>query len=762
MNRDPRLLPSLNLSTPNPEVNPSNPEVELRIWDGFDEDEGEDGDDDYDMMSLVDDIRKAEQAKEEEEGRMLIAAAYSGDFRAIETIKQILRNATGKRVRLPQQLFFPPSSSPSSVPEPPAPTPTDLPVSVVPSDAVVSSPAPSYLRPFLTCPRCACVSYPRHASCPVVPPAPTVPVPPAPAVPPAPTVPPAPAVPALLCLLPPLCLLPSLCSCPHCASCSYRAPAISPTPSCHHDDDDDDDLVSLRPRSDEERDLLDTIRHFNQPTVTPAVGNSVGPSQRQCNDEVLAVSRGMEWLALNPQSTHPREAQSSWDQRPQKSQQGPREHEHGSQVRHEKVQDWEGERSYEDKCRNHEWDDERHHRELENEHHHCEWEDERCRRELEVGCRHHEWEDEQHPREREGERRHREGGDLRRHHEREPVRELGWGSGHKREQSLCSQLDSVHGMGLSGTGFPQGRHFSDDGKGNTHYAWRHNAGSHSYSAGRDGKAGPSKYAEHAEPMGWAATNIAGPSSYSQQAPPGNFLLPCAPGSLPLPVFHRMVHNNCAYAHDVLIASISVRSLSKHDRDPHKPRWLVKHFCLGGLGKPGIASVRDDGLAAGHPEFQGRSWMCTLHRSSVRDARVRNRIEGTSRLSSLPPSLWPGSLGGIIPNYQRHPPIPVNKAKLVARKMDIVNISVSWYSAQLASAPPGSITLWMRRLEMMMLSYIDKLDVGGIASHFQEPIRQTGSGTMVADFRWIARWKQQDVCKEGLQLKTTEAKEETFG
>ncbi|KAF9516411.1 hypothetical protein BS47DRAFT_1390670 [Hydnum rufescens UP504] len=43
------------LNPPNPEVNPSNPEVELRIWDGFDEDEGEDGDDDYDTMSLVDD-----------------------------------------------------------------------------------------------------------------------------------------------------------------------------------------------------------------------------------------------------------------------------------------------------------------------------------------------------------------------------------------------------------------------------------------------------------------------------------------------------------------------------------------------------------------------------------------------------------------------------------------------------------------------------------------------------------------------------------
>ncbi|KAF9505375.1 hypothetical protein BS47DRAFT_1368125 [Hydnum rufescens UP504] len=77
------------LNPPNPEVNPSNPEVKLRIWDGFDEDEGEDGDDDYDTMSLVNNMlqqgvleadddfqacvdrensRKVEQAKEEEEG----------------------------------------------------------------------------------------------------------------------------------------------------------------------------------------------------------------------------------------------------------------------------------------------------------------------------------------------------------------------------------------------------------------------------------------------------------------------------------------------------------------------------------------------------------------------------------------------------------------------------------------------------------------------------------------------------------------------
>ena len=60
----------------------------------------------------------------------------------------------------------------------------------------------------------------------------------------------------------------------------------------------------------------------------------------------------------------------------------------------------------------------------------------------------------------------------------------------------------------------------------------------------------------------------------------------------------------------------------------------------------------------------------------------------------PPLTMASSLGELFLNYQRHPPIPVDKAKLVARKMDIVDISVSWYSAQLASAPPGSITLWM--------------------------------------------------------------------
>ncbi|KAF9516410.1 hypothetical protein BS47DRAFT_1390669 [Hydnum rufescens UP504] len=298
---------------------------------------------------------------------MLVTAAYSGDFRAIETIKQILRNATGKRVgkshrgkpprsyleiyldkhwdpyraqRLTGQRrkrlgIWPTGSLTSNNFSSPiiltisqflSLLPLPLPISLFPSCLLMLS----FLSP-----------------APVIPPAPSSPAPAVPACP-TPIVPPAP------CPVPP-------------------APAV-PAP-----------LPARLPGSDEERDLLDTIRHFNQPTVTPAVGNSVGPSQRQCNDEVLAVSRGMEWLALNPQSTHPREAHSSWDQRPQKSQQGPREHEHGSQVRHEKVQDREGERSYEDRTpQPREQDDERRRRELENEHRHREREDERRRRELEV------------------------------------------------------------------------------------------------------------------------------------------------------------------------------------------------------------------------------------------------------------------------------------------------------------------------------------------------------------------------------------------
>ncbi|KAF9502600.1 hypothetical protein BS47DRAFT_1403413 [Hydnum rufescens UP504] len=98
--------------------------------------------------------------------------------------------------------------------------------------------------------------------------------------------------------------------------------------------------------------------------------------------------------------------------------------------------------------------------------------------------------------------------------------------------NMSPSMSSVGGLDMKGSSLCVGRHFSDDGKGNTHYVWRHNAGSHSYSAGRDGKAGPSKYAEHAEPMGWAAMNIAGPSIYSQQAPSRK--LPTAPHSMDPP------------------------------------------------------------------------------------------------------------------------------------------------------------------------------------------------------------------------------------
>jgi hypothetical protein len=98
--------------------NPSNPEPNLepnvRVWGGFDEDDN----DDYDAISIDnmlqqgvleanDDFqahvdrensRKAQQAKEEEEGQVLVTAAYDGELRATETIKQVLRDATGKRV----------------------------------------------------------------------------------------------------------------------------------------------------------------------------------------------------------------------------------------------------------------------------------------------------------------------------------------------------------------------------------------------------------------------------------------------------------------------------------------------------------------------------------------------------------------------------------------------------------------------------------------------------------------------------------------
>lgn len=139
-------------------------------------------------------------------------------------------------------------------------------------------------------------------------------------------------------------------------------------------------------------------------------------------------------------------------------------------------------------------------------------------------------------------------------------------------------------------------------------------------------------------------------------------------------------------------------------------------------------------------------------------------EELERLISVgPPTLDTGSpIGAIFMDYQRHPPIPVNKELLEVRTLDVVEISASWYSKQLAAVPPGSVTVFMHHLEMMMLAYVDGMDVGKIPKHFLEPVLQTTSGTMVADLRRITRWKQLEVRKEGLQLKTIKGKEEMFG
>jgi hypothetical protein len=146
------------------------------------------------------------------------------------------------------------------------------------------------------------------------------------------------------------------------------------------------------------------------------------------------------------------------------------------------------------------------------------------------------------------------------------------------------------------------------------------------------------------------------------------------------------------------------------------------------------------------------------------AHAHSDQELDNLVAAGPPSLDRGSvIGQIFLDYERHPPIPIDRNALVARKMDIADFSASWYSARLASAPAGSVTLWMRRLEMMMLSHIDGMAIGNpVKSHFQEPIWRTTGGTMVADLRRIARWRQEDVRKEGSQLKTVLAKEETFG
>ncbi|KAF9506777.1 hypothetical protein BS47DRAFT_1399227 [Hydnum rufescens UP504] len=238
-----------------------------------------------------------------------------------------------------------------------------------------------------------------------------------------------------------------------------------------------------------------------------------------------------------------------------------------------------------------------------------------------------------------------------------------------------------------------------------------------------GRLGQSKYAEHAEPMGWAAMNIAGPSSYSQQAPSRK--LPTAPRSmdpppLPLPSFPPL----CPIP-------------EKHDRDPQRCTdigWVLK--------------LRQWDCLAAHKSKPSRHkgapyHMFLMFKSLARQDACQAHLWGTreaNELTSVETMVWEQPIQnfmGLVDVYYINRvyaharseielkelldvgPPPLTMASSLARKMDIVDIS------------------------MMMLSYIDKLDVGGIASHFQEPIRQTGSGTMVADFRRIARWKQQD-------------------
>ncbi|KAF9504952.1 hypothetical protein BS47DRAFT_1400877 [Hydnum rufescens UP504] len=146
------------------------------------------------------------------------------------------------------------------------------------------------------------------------------------------------------------------------------------------------------------------------------------------------------------------------------------------------------------------------------------------------------------------------------------------------------------------------------------------------------------------------------------------------------------------------------------------------------------------------------------------AHASSEEEVSQLLAIGPPTLnRESSLGQIILDYEWYPPIPVDKNALVPRKMDVADISASWYSARLTAAPAGSVTCWMRHLEMMILAHTDGMAIGNpVKSHFQEPIWQTTSGTMVADLRRITKWKQADIRKEGSQLKTQDASEETFG
>ncbi|KAF9517892.1 hypothetical protein BS47DRAFT_1359187 [Hydnum rufescens UP504] len=146
------------------------------------------------------------------------------------------------------------------------------------------------------------------------------------------------------------------------------------------------------------------------------------------------------------------------------------------------------------------------------------------------------------------------------------------------------------------------------------------------------------------------------------------------------------------------------------------------------------------------------------------AHASSEEEVSQLLAIGPPTLnRESSLGQIILDYEWYPPIPVDKNALVPWKMDVADILASWYSARLTAAPAGSVTCWMHHLEMMILAHTDGMAIGNpVKSHFQEPIWQTTSGTMVADLHRITKWKQADIRKEGSQLKTQDASEETFG
>ncbi|KAF9505798.1 hypothetical protein BS47DRAFT_1367819, partial [Hydnum rufescens UP504] len=179
---------------------------------------------------------------------------------------------------------------------------------------------------------------------------------------------------------------------------------------------------------------------------------------------------------------------------------------------------------------------------------------------------------------------------------------------------------------------------------------------------------------------------------------------------------------------------------KHDQDPQRCtdiKWVLKlqqWDCLAAhKSKP--SHHKGEMLVNAHLWGTKEANELTSVENNGLEQPIQNFMGLVDELLDVgpPPSLWPARLVNYSSTIKGIPLFQSIKQTCSQKDGYRRHLSI-WYSAQLASAPPGSITLWMRRLEMMMLSYIDKLDVGGIASHFQEPIRRTGSGTMVADFR----------------------------